>query len=302
MPPEPSDSEKSWKRAVTISAIVHVIVLLVAIFGIPFLPDRTYDEPIPIGIEVMDVSEMATTDKPEASSRKAEQKKPEEKPTPEQPPQAKEPPKPVATPKPVEKPPEKVEEAKPPPQNDLADIEEPKPKEKPEEKPTPPKEEPKKEEPKKDEPDTQEEDFQSVLKNLAPSPTDEKPAEQDMMTTAPLADAPSAGTLGDKVTMSEMDALRRQLAQCWNLTASSGAAEAEDLKIGVKLIINADRTVQSAEIVDQMRYASDEFFRAAADSAIRAVRNPLCSPLNLPPEKYDQWKSLTIRFDPSEMF
>ncbi len=48
------------------------------------------------------------------------------------------------------------------------------------------------------------------------------------------------------------------------------------------------------------RYNSDSFFRAAADSALRAVHE--CSPLkNLPPEKYDTWHYMELNFDPKDM-
>ena len=40
---------------------------------------------------------------------------------------------------------------------------------------------------------------------------------------------------------------------------------------------------------------------AAADSAVRAVRNPKCSPLELPADKYDQWKRIDFTFDPRDM-
>jgi len=58
--------------------------------------------------------------------------------------------------------------------------------------------------------------------------------------------------------------------------------------------------VQEATILDQGRYNSDSYFRAAADAAVRALRNPQCSPLELPPDKYDQWNVTVIRFDPSQ--
>ena len=45
---------------------------------------------------------------------------------------------------------------------------------------------------------------------------------------------------------------------------------------------------------------SESFYRAAAESAMRAVR--VCSPLEgLPTEKYQQWQTLLLNFDPQEM-
>src|SRR3546814_9513743 len=64
--------------------------------------------------------------------------------------------------------------------------------------------------------------------------------------------------------------------------------------------MNPDGTVRTAEIQDRARMASDSFYRAAAESARRAVLNPRCSPLRLPPEKYNAWKTLVLNFDRSE--
>jgi hypothetical protein len=65
--------------------------------------------------------------------------------------------------------------------------------------------------------------------------------------------------------------------------------------------MRADGTVEDAKIVDLSRYAADNFFRAAADSAVRAVKNPRCSPLKFPPQKYDQWKNFTLNFNPKDL-
>ena len=77
---------------------------------------------------------------------------------------------------------------------------------------------------------------------------------------------------------------------------------AQDLAVEVKVVVNQDRTVASAEIVDKSRYNTDSFFRTMADSAVRAVQSPKCSPLRLPEDKYTLWHNMTIVFDPKEMF
>ena len=105
--------------------------------------------------------------------------------------------------------------------------------------------------------------------------------------------------LSQQLTMSEKDALNKQLGECWSVLA--GARMAENLVVDVKLTMNPDRTVQDATVLDQVRYASDSYFQSAADSALRAVRNPHCNPLNLPPDKYEGWKVFTVTFDPKQM-
>ena len=50
-----------------------------------------------------------------------------------------------------------------------------------------------------------------------------------------------------------------------------------------------DGSVVSADIVDFARASTDTFYRAAAESARRAVRT--CSPFNeLPADRYDIWQ------------
>ena len=53
--------------------------------------------------------------------------------------------------------------------------------------------------------------------------------------------------------------------------------------------------------VDGARMNSDPFFRAAAESALRALSHPDCIPLKLPVGKYEVWKSFTFNFDPKNM-
>ena len=103
-----------------------------------------------------------------------------------------------------------------------------------------------------------------------------------------------------KLSMSELDALKRQIERCWNFPA--GARNAQDLVVEIKVLVNRDRTVRQALIVDTARMRRDPFYRSAAESARRAVLNPRCSPLKLPPAKYDLWRSMTLTFDPREAF
>jgi hypothetical protein len=46
---------------------------------------------------------------------------------------------------------------------------------------------------------------------------------------------------------------------------------------------------------------SDGYYRAAAESALRALSHPDCVPLKLPLTKYKLWKSFIFNFDPKNM-
>ena len=78
-------------------------------------------------------------------------------------------------------------------------------------------------------------------------------------------------------------------------------AFAKDLDIEIKAVVNPDGTVRQATIINTGRYAADAFFRAAADSAKRAVLNPQCSPLHVPPDKYEAWHNLDLFFNPKDL-
>ena len=79
----------------------------------------------------------------------------------------------------------------------------------------------------------------------------------------------------------------------------AGARNAEDITVKIKLVINRDRSVQSARIADQWRYNQDSFYRAAADAALRALKHPNCETLDLPAEQYEMWQNLIFNFNPS---
>ena len=72
--------------------------------------------------------------------------------------------------------------------------------------------------------------------------------------------------------------------------------------IEIKVAVNPDGRVKTASITNSGRMFTDPFFRAMAESALRAVKNPRCSPFKVPVERYDVWKDLTLVFNPKEMF
>jgi hypothetical protein len=47
-----------------------------------------------------------------------------------------------------------------------------------------------------------------------------------------------------------------------------------------------------------MNQPGQEFYRTAAESALRAVRK--CVPYELPKEKYELWREMELYFDPKE--
>ncbi|HTK84787.1 MAG TPA: hypothetical protein VL625_06840 [Patescibacteria group bacterium] len=277
--------EHRMKGPFTASLIFHAIVISFCIFGIPYIHKDVPIPPEPLSVELARPDELTKAVKPPAHVM------------PHPPPQQLEKPPPVpqmpqvTTPTPPkavepEKPPEP--EVKPTPMKEADEIAPPvkkpvKPHKPPEKKPV------------KEKAEEQKQAFQSLLRNMMPNKP--APAANDTPDKSEKSspDAPTAQSL----TADEFESLRRQLSECWSVMG--GARDAADISVDVKLVMNPDRTVQSRQVVDQFRYASDPVFRAAADSTIRAIDDPHCNPLNLPADKYSLWKVMTVQFDPKEM-
>lgn len=298
-----------------ISVLVHAVILTATYFGLPaFMGDRAVVD-VPISVEIMTVADVTNV----PSKPKKIEPKPVKKAKPKPPP-----PPPKAPQGSVEKPPEPEPVPEPePPKDETPVIAEPEPLPKPIEKPKPkPIEPPKKVESKTPKPaplpprkpklkakkkPKPQDSFESVLKTLeelkkAPPPPKKPEPEMDfakMMKN--VLDKPNTrNDVGPTLTISEIDLVRQQIHRCWNFPA--GAKDAHKMLISIRIAMNPDGTVRTARILDQSRMSSNPFYRAMADSALRAVLNPKCQPFKLPPGKYERWKNMKLNFDPKEMF
>lgn len=221
---------------------------------------------------------------------------------------AKSTPKPVSRPKPPAKPKPKKDVKKPPAKPTPKKVAEkpvakPAPKKVAQKPPVEPKKAVKKP-PKKKKPE--ETAFSKLLKSVTkmkPKPvvTDAPKLKTPVteVANAPIRSSENRFDVNAKLSISELDAIRDQIADCWLVPA--GAKNAEDLIVDIFVRMNPDGTVRAADIKDKARMRSDPFFRTAAESAIRALRNPQCSPLRLPLDKYEQWKTFTIGFNPRDL-
>ena len=68
------------------------------------------------------------------------------------------------------------------------------------------------------------------------------------------------------------------------------------MEVKILVRINADGEVTKAAIEDKLRFKLDSYYRASATAAQRAVVD--CSPLPVPPEKYELLKEVTFNFNP----
>ena len=97
-----------------------------------------------------------------------------------------------------------------------------------------------------------------------------------------------------ELTQTEYDKIKNHIGKCWDISYS--ASEVKQI-IDLKISANIDGTVNSVEIVDKSLYGKNTFYRATADSARRAVLD--CSPLPIPKDKAERFKSFYFDFDPS---
>ena len=104
--------------------------------------------------------------------------------------------------------------------------------------------------------------------------------------------------LGEKLTISEKDAIRRQFYKCWIVPA--GAKNIKDYKVSVRLKLNEEGEVIYSKIINKSQI-NNTFFRTLAESAVRAVNHPDCKRLKVPKKKYETWKETILDFDPSVM-
>lgn len=285
------------RRNVILSILFHAAIIVIAFVGLPELK-RDLDVERPIVVDILNVA-------PETNAPPPAPPKPEPKPEPAKtappppappaPPPPPPPPKPSAEPAPAPLPAPKAEIAKQQPK----EAQPPRPqlaKQKPPRKPPPP------------------DDMASVLKTLEDiKQRPQKPDDTAKKRTPPppeqsfdvaeiqksLSQQPRRHDPTKALSISEIDLVRRQIAQCWNLPA--GAKDAHKMTVEIKVTMNIDGTVREATLSNQLRMAADPFYRAMAESALRAVLNPRCQPFKLPPDRYEIWQTMELNFDPREI-
>lgn len=270
-------------RSLGSSALLHVMLILLVVFGLPslFIDTEELYQPQVIAMDLKIAPVVNAPNRTPKPPKKPEQEKPKPKPPA---------PKPEPKPEPVKKP-----EPKPAPKKEEPKKEKPKKEEAKKEEPK--KEEPKKEEPKKEAPKTKEPTLDDILDSLdAPEPP--APAEKGEKSISDVPYDPTA-----PLSQTVENSIRNQIMKCWNY--QGGAKDQETLVAHIQVIFREDGSIIDAKLkaTDQMRYSSDPAFRSMVDSARRATRNPDCVPLKgLPVNEYKSWSKVELVFDPAEMW
>ena len=151
--------------------------------------------------------------------------------------------------------------------------------------------------------------FASVLKSVEEL-EENQPNSQDDLEREPvespsnpieeiLAKADSEFVETAPLSMTELDSIRHQIQKHWNLPA--GARDAHNMRVTLSISLGRDGTVLDVAIVNSGQAKTDTFFRAMAESAVRAVWKTE-KIRYLSPEKYHLWRDMKLNFDPSDMF
>ncbi len=289
-------------RGTLFSAGLHLIVILIAIFGLPIF-SNDWEPPLEaIPVELAPVAD--TTNIPV----RPEVKKPEEKPEPK-PEEKPEPPKPTPPPPPPAPEPEPLpEDAVPLPKDKVEEKPEPKPEAAPErvvklDGPRP-KVKPKRQPEEKKEEKLDLNKIAALLNKELEDPSRKTEEIEDKPEDAPQELPPTEATrptTSAQMTLSEIDSIRAQVEQCWIVPA--GARYAENLIVTVRIFLRPDGGLaRPPQVVDSLRMNTpgEEAYRTAAESAVRAILK--CEPFkNLPVDKYDRWQDIELNFDPRSM-
>jgi hypothetical protein len=282
------------RKYAAISAVFHVVVFVIAWFGVPDLFRRDLPEDKPLIVEVLPISSITNAPPPRPEPPKVVEapKPPEPKPEPPKP----EPPKVVEAPKPPppkpEPPPPPPPAAAPPPPPPPAPAPRaetplpPPPKQRPEP-PKPAKQVAQAEQP----PQKQKQqafDLNNMLRDLTkakpqPQTTPPQPSPQQQAQVAPRAASNAPHNPNIPLSMTEEDAIRQRIVQNWNLDI--GAKGIETFFVELQLMVTPDGTVQDARIVRTQGDPPDAL-RGFAEGARRAALRS--SPLPLPASKASQ--------------
>lgn len=299
------------RAGLPISVAGHAAVIAAGLIALPYAVDTTTADPAPmVPVELVTITDTTNIRAAEESERPEPVEEPEvavEEPEPEpEPEQENEP----APPPPPEPEPEQSE-PEPVPERPESEPEEAEPvpaeeEEEPEPEPDEPEPEPAPEEP-EPEPEEEEDSFNlDRITSLVDKAREESPQrdEREDAGENPPEQAEqrreSAGLSSD-LTMSEYDALRARMIECWR--APVDAPNPEELQVTVRVELNRDGTLAGQpRLQNQARInlSGDPYLKLAGERAIRAVQQ--CAPYSfLPEEKYSAWREIDMHFDPSEM-
>jgi len=275
------------RKPLTYSAVAHVVIVLVTIYGLPARKLEPVESKV-LPVELLTVADV--TNLKRLAKKLPPKPKPVEQPTPPEPKPEPEKPKPTPAPapeKPEPTPPEPEEKAEPIPDKE---AEKPKPEEKKPEPPKPEKKKPTPEKPKekKKKPKFDPNDIAALL-NKQPK-TSSEPAEaqeSDKDINVEDQDDPT-----QPMTVSQIDALKQKINQCYDAGFLAGSQDAEKLYAIIEFELAEDGSVKGVPSIGSTGPGASGQLAVLARKAIVQ-----CAPYDkLPNDNYGAWKSIEAKF------
>lgn len=272
------------RKPLLYSAAIHVVIMLVTIFGLPARHLEPVESKV-LPVELLTVADV--TNLKRLAKLKPKAPKPIEQPTP---PKPDEPPKPV-----VKAAAEPAAEPEPTPPEEKAEpipdkkAEAPKPEEK---KPEPPKPEKKKPVPVKEKPKKKKafdpNNIANLLNKMEPTPSEPAEAEvADQDVNVEDQDDPT-----QPMTVSQMDALRQKINQCYDAGFLSGSQDADKLYAYIEFELAEDGTIIGVPTIGETGPGASAQLAVLARKAIVQ-----CAPYDkLPKDNYGAWKEINAKF------
>lgn len=127
-----------------------------------------------------------------------------------------------------------------------------------------------------------------------------KPLDTSDLASKIAAAAPKSAKIDPRAAATLAQAIQSQVAPCWN--PPIGGADVKKMTVLIRADFGKDgRVLGVPSVVSQtgVTAGNSDYARAFAETAKRAVLR--CSPLKLPANMYDLWKSVEINFDPESM-
>lgn len=109
----------------------------------------------------------------------------------------------------------------------------------------------------------------------------------------------AAAGMATSLTGALEDSLRSQIAKCWRVPANN--ARGQDLIVEIRIQLGPDGVVKGTPAMVRPSNLAmvDPALRAAAEGGLRAIR--LCQPYELPASRYEDWRDIVWKFDPTQM-
>jgi len=146
-----------------------------------------------------------------------------------------------------------------------------------------------------------------------PEPEPQSEPEPEPESADPLADAIAAAVAdavsapatpsvpsGPPLSSGEVDGLIADVRACWNVGALSSEAQRTIVTISVTLGQDGRPDAGSIRMIDSSG-GSDASVSQAFEAGRRAILRCGANGFNLPPEKYDQWQTIEMVFNPEQM-